>query len=81
MVMEGAPTAGFQMIQPQIILGPTEGLFDLPTAATEPQSQIFAQRSLEVHQDKLLGLGLILWPIDHQPMPRPGLACWGSIRS
>src|SRR6266446_8755024 len=71
MVVKTSPASAFVMVQTQIVLAALKILFDGPAPATQSQSPAFGGRLPEPSDVNVIGIGLALWPIRHQPARRP----------
>src|SRR5271169_2448875 len=67
MMMKASPSAAFEMIQAQVILGALKVLFDMPAGAAQFQAAGFGGRSMEMGQVIVIGFGVPRRPVHHQP--------------
>src|ERR1700739_1217497 len=67
MMVKSAPTAAFEVVQPQVVFGPLKVLLNIPARATQAQTTGGRGRSIQMRQIIMVGLRFSLWPVRHQP--------------
>lgn len=77
MVMKASPRTALKVIQPQVILGALEVLFNAPAGAAQLQATGFGRAPMKMGQAVVIRFGIAGRPVDHQPSLfqfAPGLA-------
>jgi len=63
-MMKTAPRPAFKVVQPQVVLGALQILFDRPAGTTQPQTASPAGRLMPVGQGVVIRLGLVGGPVE-----------------
>src|SRR5579872_5359659 len=67
MMMKASPRAALEMVQPQVILGALEVLFDVPAGTAQFQAAGLGGGTVEMGQVIVIRLSVSRRPVHHQP--------------